>query len=196
MTATYNPRPAQSSPFPTTWIQDGGAVFAEPVPNDRHLQSAPLPVQSLSKHVDPRWRRVCRARFPMTATKNMRPSQSSPTPTHVDPRWRRCVCGTGSHRYLQSAPRPVQSLSNHVDPRWRRRCVCGTGSLSNCPVPAPTLHPSCPPSPVPIQPRGYKMAAVLCLRNRFSGLAAQFPLQLCTHHAPPSPIHSNHVDPR
>jgi hypothetical protein len=39
-------------------------------------------------------------------------------------------------------PLPVQSLSKHVDPRWRR-CVCGTGSLSSCPAPAPTLLPSC-----------------------------------------------------
>jgi hypothetical protein len=38
--------------------------FAEPVPNDRHLLSAPHPVQSISNHVDPRWRRnVCGTGF-------------------------------------------------------------------------------------------------------------------------------------
>ncbi len=49
MTATYNPRPSQSSPYPTTWIQDGGCVCG--TGSHRYLQSAPLPVQS---HTNPR----------------------------------------------------------------------------------------------------------------------------------------------
>jgi hypothetical protein len=143
MTATYNPRPAQSSPYPTTWIQDGGAVFAEPVPNDRYPQSAPLPVQSLSKHVDPRWRRCvygtgfpsnCPAPAPILLPSC--PSQSSPSPT----------------TWIQDGGGAV-----FAEPVL---CLAAQFPLQLC-----THH--APPSPVPIQPRGSKMAA-LCLRNRFS----------------------------
>jgi hypothetical protein len=48
-------------------------------------------------------------------------------------------------------------------------------------------------SPLPVQshsnPRGSKMAAVFA--EQVLCLAAQLPLQLCTHHAPPSPALSN-----
>jgi hypothetical protein len=48
---------------------------------------------------------------------------------------------------------PVQSLSNQMDPSWR--LVCGTGSLSICPAPAPTLPPSCSSQSIPshVDPR-------------------------------------------
>jgi hypothetical protein len=121
----------QSSPTPNTWIQDGGAVFAEPVLR----LTAQLPLQLCTHH-------------------------APPSPVPLQPTWIQdggCVCRTGS---LSSCPAPAPTLHPSCpsqsspypttwDPRWRR-CMCGTGSLSSCPAPAPTLLPSCS-SPLPVR---------------------------------------------
>jgi hypothetical protein len=158
MTASCNPLLYQSSPYPNTWIQDGGgAVFAEPVlclAAQSRSNSAPIMLQS--SPYPTKWIQDGGAVFaePVLNDRylNPRPAQSSPYPTA----W---IQNGGGAVFAESvlcltAQLPLQLCSHHA-----------------------------PPSPVPIQPRGSKMAAV-CLRNRFSVLTAQLPLQLSSHHAP------------
>ncbi len=82
---------------------------------------------SVISHVDTRWRRCLRNRFPMTATYNSLPSQVQ---SHSNPRGSKMAAFAEPVLFL-TAQLPLQLCTHHA-----------------------------PPSPVPIQPRESKMAAV------------------------------------